>query len=135
MNSTPTKTNVETYRRDDPEVIKEKGRQAGFYRGANSSLRHHIASFHYKEYSRLCKEVGIEESLQAIPEDIKEVREAVVKGAAGKKGGQTTLDGVAKKVLTPTTFSPSELLDRITQHIICCDKVCNFLNCIGWLKP
>lgn len=127
--------NIETYCRDDPEVIKEKGRWAGFYRGANSLLCHHIVSFHYKEYSHLCKEVGIKESLQAIPKDVKEAREAVVKGAAGKKGGQTMLDSVAKKVLTLATFSPSKLLDCVAQHVICCDKVHNFLSCIGWLKP
>ena len=107
-------------------MIKEKGRRAGFYRGANSSLRHHIASFHYKEYSCLCKEAGIEESPQAIPEDVKEAREAAAKGAAGEKGGQRTLDGVVKKVQTPTAFSCKELLHRVTQHVVCCDEVRNF---------
>lgn len=114
------------YCRDDLEVIKEKGRRAGFYRGANSLLCHHIASFHYKEYSHLSKEAGIEESPQAIPEDIKAAREAAVKGAAGQKGGQQTLDGMVKKVQTLTVFSSMELLDHITQHIVCCDEVCNF---------
>ena len=114
------------YKRDDPEIVKEKGRRAGFYRGRNSSLRHHIASFHYKEYSRLCKEAGVKESAQAIPEDIKEAREAAAKGAAGKKGGQRTLDGVVKKVQMPMAFSSQELLHRVTQHIMCCDEVRNF---------
>nr|VWP01648.1 Uncharacterized protein [Ganoderma boninense] len=108
--------------RDDPEVVQTKGRCAGFYKGGNSSLRSHIASFHYKEYSRKCKKAGIEENHHAIPDDIKEAREAVEKGSVGQKGGQRTLDGVVKKVQRPTAFCPMELLQRVMQHVVCCDE-------------
>ncbi|KAM5530832.1 hypothetical protein V8D89_015500 [Ganoderma adspersum] len=111
---------------DDPKVIQMKGRRAGFYKGGNSSLRRYIASFHYEEYSRRCKKAGIEENHQAVRDDIKEVREAAEKGAAGKKGGQRTLDGVVKKVQTLTAFCLSKLLHHVTQHVMCCDEVHHF---------
>lgn len=45
---------------------------------------------------------------------------AVVKG---KKGRQTTLDRIAKKVQTPTCFSQEGILQAVTEHVVCGDQV------------
>ena len=111
-------------RSDDKQVKREKGDRAGWYRGGTSSLRRHIASEHYPRYSALCKENGIAENHRAVPDDVKAERAAKEKAAAkGKKGGQTTLDGIAKKVETPTSFSQEAILQAVTEHVVCGDQV------------
>ncbi len=44
--------------------------------------------------------------------------------AAGKKGGQSTLDSVVVKVQAPTVFSPESILKHVTVHIVSSVHVC-----------
>ena len=87
-------------------------------------MRRHIASEHYPKYAALCKENGIRENHRAVPDEVKAERAAKEKAVAkGKKGRQTTLDGIAKKVQTPTCFSQEGILQAVTEHVVCGDQV------------
>ncbi len=111
--------------RTDTKVIAADGDHAGWFRGGNSSCRRHIARDHYAEYTRLCKEEGIDEQMEAIPKKIQEERVREREAAAGGKKSkhQTTLDLVVKKVKVPTSFSPDAILKHVTILIVTGDQV------------
>ena len=72
----------------------------------------------------LCKENGIAKNHRAVPDDMKAERVVKEKAAAkGKKGGQMTLDRIAKKVETPTNFSQEAIIQAVTEHVVCGDQV------------
>ncbi len=116
--------------RGNAKVIVADGDRAGWYQGANSSCRRHIAREHYEEYARLCKEQGIEEATEAIPKSVREERQRAAEAlvAGGKKGKlgkqQSTLDRAVKKVEAPTNFSPDAILQHVTVLIVTNDQVC-----------
>lgn len=109
-------------RRVDKSVRANKGGPAGFYKGANSTYRHHIASMHYSEYSKQCAAASITEHPMAVPKAIKDAREAK---AVGKDKGtaQSMLDRTLVKVHSLTAFSCEALLDTVVRHIVVGDQV------------
>ena len=68
--------------RDDPKIRAKQGKRAGWYTGANSTCRRHIASFHYQVYHDRCKEKNLDESKEAIPKAVKQAREEEAAEAA-----------------------------------------------------
>lgn len=111
-------------RRKDAKKCLQQGGHAGWYTGGNSTCRRHIASAHYEEYRKCCKEAKVAESKAATPKSVLEAREEAASKkevAATKK--QTTLDGVARKLDTPTMFSRPSTLDAVTKHVVCGDQV------------
>lgn len=108
--------------RADARQIKKRGANAGWYKGANSTCRRHIASFHYAAYAAKCKAEDIPESKEAIPVHIRDNREKLA-AKKGDAGTQKTLDGVPCKVELPTTFSQARVLDAVSKHIVCGNQV------------
>lgn len=108
--------------RIDAGVVKKKGTNAGWYKGANSTCRRHIASHHYEVYSARCKTAQISEGKEAIPARIRQAREKT-RAQKGITTKQTTLDGVVCKVVAPSTFSKTSILDAVARHIVCGNKV------------
>lgn len=111
------------YHRDDEKKKAKTGARTGWYTGVNSSCRRHIASLHYTEYSKRCKAAKIEEKAAATPKSVLEQRKQEVERKK-KQAKQTTLDGVARKIETPTEFSRSSILDAVTKHVVVGDQVC-----------
>ncbi len=74
----------------------------------------------------MCKEHGVDEDKEAWPKAKRRAKEMekVAAVAAGKKGGQSTLDSVAVKVQAPTVFSPESILKHVMVHIVSSDHVC-----------
>lgn len=95
-----------------------KGGEAGWYKAGNSTNRRHIASVHYELYAQKCKELGIEEQKEVVPKELWAARQAKKDGVEGKKGGQTTLDGVVQTVKRPQEFTPEALLHSVTVLIV-----------------
>ena len=69
-----------------------------------------------------CKTDGIAESKEAIPARVRQAREKTA-AKTGITRKQTTLDGVVRKVVLPSAFSKSLILDAVTKHIVCGNKV------------
>nr|VWO96606.1 C2H2-type domain-containing protein [Ganoderma boninense] len=110
------------------------------------NCRRHIASMHYAVYVARCKAEGIEETEQATPKKIwaaKMAKKDEKKKAAAAGGAQLqlTLDGVVKKVESPTVFSRTAILDAVTQHVVCGDQALlvaddpTFTNCLVVMRP
>lgn len=119
----PGLMNMNTYHREDTAVKKKKGPLAGWYKGGNSTCRRHIASKHYVEYSKRCKDLSVEESREAVPKKVWEDRVRAKAVAAGEKGAQKTLDSTVKKIETPSEFSKRGILESVTIHVVCDDQV------------
>ncbi|KAI0746444.1 hypothetical protein C8Q80DRAFT_1121282 [Daedaleopsis nitida] len=123
-------------------IQKQKGSRAGWYKGANSTLCHHIASAHYEEYSKRCREQNVEENWRCVPKEVVEQRKAAERKEGESKGErQTTLDGVVRKVQMPTAFSPKGILKETTELIVCgahalslADDI-HFHNCLVTMRP
>lgn len=108
--------------RSDAGVVKKKGANAGWYKCANSTCQRHITSHHYEVYSTRCKTAQIPEGKEAIPVCIRQAREKT-QAQKGITTKQTTLDGVVCKVVAPSTFSKTSILDAVARHIVCGNKV------------
>ncbi|OJT02272.1 Zinc finger BED domain-containing protein RICESLEEPER 2 [Trametes pubescens] len=127
--------------REDPKKCLQQGGRAGWYTGGNSTCRRHIASAHYQEYHKRCKEAKVAESNTATPKSVLEAR----KEAASKKEiqvkKQTTLDGAVRKLETPTMFSRPSIFDAVTKHVVCGDQALlvaddvTFTNCLVAMRP
>ena len=96
---------------------------AGWLSGSNTTCRRHIAAFHYKEYSKRCKEKGYTEKEPAVPKSVLAEQERNDPKAKKGLGTQNTLDSVVRKVEGPTAFSRAAILDAVVKHVVCSDEV------------
>ena len=120
--------------REAPTAKKKHRARAGWYRGTNDTCRRHIASYHYKEYTKRCGECKIPKNHRAMAKHVLAEREKTALAAAtGKKPKvQSTLDSVVVKLVTPTAFSKVAILEAVTTHIICNTQVCNSHIPLAW---
>lgn len=112
--------------RGNPNAKARRGQTPGWYTGSNTTCRRHIGTWHYKEYHARCKAGKFDEQEAAIPKAVILARKAAAnkkKGEKRKEGKQTTLDGIARKVQTPTAFSRVGILDAVTTHVVVGDQV------------
>lgn len=109
--------------RVDLEKKKQYSGKAGWYTGGNSTCRRHIASAHYKQYHERCKQGDIKEVKAATPKNVLAARLAAESKEKKRGGKQLTLDGVARKIETPTAFSRPAILDAVAKHVAVGDQV------------
>ncbi|KAM5541078.1 hypothetical protein V8D89_005389 [Ganoderma adspersum] len=126
---------------NDLKVIKQKAYITGWYKGGNSTCRHHIHLLHYPEYKKRCEEEKIEEDWQAVLKHILAEWKVKEEAEKGKTGGQLMLDGVMVKIQGPKAFSCEGILDAVTQHVVCSDQPLavadnvSFRNCLVMMHP
>lgn len=105
--------------RNDKRFIAKHGKQKAFFKGSNTSMRHHLRS-HWEEYQKGCLEAGIPLHHYAVPRHIwKKISEKRKK--KGKE--QLTLDDVVVKEAFPKEFSHEAILCAVTQFVVCDDQV------------
>ncbi len=126
-NQIPTKRRIMIltleHRAETETVLREKRRpkrslRECFLLGGNSTCRSHIASNHFEEYEKRCKNTipSIKPNFRCIPQD-------VVKAAKNAKGGQQgTL--TFPKVKGPTEFTREAIVEAVMKLIACDDQVC-----------
>lgn len=122
----------------NPTLKANKGEEAGFFKGHNSSNRRHIASNidHYKVYTAACAEDDIKESASAVPSAILDARNAAAELASISAGVATSTVSSQSRlsfatVKGPTSFSTESLLDALTIHVVCDDQVGTFHRSAG----
>lgn len=106
-----------------------------FFRGSNTSLRHHIRSLHFEAYEAACLAAGIPVHHAAIPLEVIEARRAEAHAAelvaAGKDPKAGTLDGFGWKkkagVQGPVEFTTEAALEHISKFIVTSDSVSAYL--------
>lgn len=109
--------------RKDPKAIKQCGKKAGWFLGGTSSLRRHIASVHYAEYSKYCLENNITEQKEAIPKWKKAELAKKATQAQSQLKTQSTLDAIVLTNDYPTTFSKDGISNAVVKFIVCDDQV------------
>ncbi|OJT06528.1 Zinc finger BED domain-containing protein RICESLEEPER 2 [Trametes pubescens] len=128
--------------KEDKKKVAQLGGRAGWYSGGNSTCCRHIAAMHYDVYHKRCKAAKASESKAATPKAVLDARKLAAEGrerVAAKQ--QSTLDGVVRKIETPTVFSRPAIFDAVTKHIVCGDQALllannvTFTNCLVTMRP
>lgn len=103
--------------RTDKDIIRTKSFRKAFFKGSNTSCRHHIRQ-HYDYYREECKKNGIKESERCVPPEILRARKSKSKALIQKK-----LDVTARAESVPKQFSREQTLRTVTKFVACDDQV------------
>ena len=103
--------------RSNEAFIKEKGLRACFFKGLNTTCRHHIRR-HYDVYKQKCEAEKITMKDRCVPRPLwRKMQDDVLCGK------QRMLDKHIQKLLPVTEFSKPAILAAVAQLIACDDQV------------